>query len=302
MLPSAGSAAAVLSGHPQTKLAESVTDTDIQLLSEDQRRFFDAHGFLALPQVATPDEAEALRAMYAKWFDSKTGWKDGNFLDFGGLDDEQPQLPQILMPSAYEPSLRTSRLHARCLAIAKELLGPTAEFNFDHAMTKPAGGGKPTPWHQDKSFYTRATTHRTITIWIPLQPVTRESGCLRFIPGSNHGPLLDHRHLNDDPRIHGLEAIGVDEADAVYCPLEAGGATIHHHMTLHGAGANVSGAHRWAYAMGFGVRTATPLVPREFPWNRKSRTAREARFTSTLRGKQRLSYATRAILVWLGLL
>lgn len=302
MLSSAVSTTGVPGEEPLSQLAASGTDTDEQLLSEDQCRFFREQGYLSLPQVATPDEVETLRTMYVKWFDRKAGWKDGNYLDFGGVDDERPLLPQILMPSAYEPSLRSSRLHARCHAIAKDLLGPTAEFNFDHAMTKPAHGGRPTPWHQDKSFYTRQTTHKTITIWIPLQPVTRESGCLRFIPKSNLGPLLDHRHLDDDPRIHGLEAIGVDESLAAYCPLEAGGATIHHHMTLHGADTNTSGSNRWAYAMGFGVRSSTPVVPREFPWNRDSRTAREARFATSLHGKQRLTHKARTILTRLGLL
>lgn len=58
----------------------------------------------------------------------------------------------------------------------------------------------PTPWHQNKASYTRQMTHETIIFWVPLEPVTKQSGCLRFIPGSNYGPILTHRPLNDDPR------------------------------------------------------------------------------------------------------
>lgn len=265
-------------------------------LTPEQCAFFDREGYLALPAIATAGEIEELRAIYGRLFDRRAGWKDGNFLDFAGLDDSRARLPQILMPSNYEPSLRQSSLFATCLGIARQLLGPSAEFNFDHATTKPAGG-MPTPWHQDKAFYTRQTTHETITFWIPLQPATRESGCLRFIPGSNHGPILEHRHLNDDPRIHGLEALGVDENKAVYCPLPVGGATIHHHRTLHGAGANVTAQHRWAYAMGFGVRTSVPTVSREYAWNRSIRTARESRYVSSLGRWAQLRHRVRSRLV-----
>jgi hypothetical protein len=270
-------------------------------LSADQVAFFHAEGYLALPPLATAAEVAALRAIYAALFARRAGWSDGNYLDFAGPDDEHPRLPQILMPSLYEPALRASPLHDRCHAVARQLLGPAAEFNFDHAITKPAQGGVSTPWHQDKAYYTRKTTHRTITFWIPLQPVTRESGCLRFIPRSHRGPLLEHRHLDGDSRIHGLEAIGVDEARAAYCPLEAGGATIHHHMTLHGAETNVSATDRWAYALGFGTRTATPIVSREHPWNRTP-TARELRFLQSLGGRHWVTWRLRSRLVRWGLL
>jgi hypothetical protein len=270
-------------------------------LSETQVRFFHAEGYLSLPPIATEAEVATLRETYQQMFARRAGWENGDYLDFAGLDDAEARLPQILMPSQYEPSLMASRVHAQCLAMARQLLGPQAEFNFDHAMTKPAQGGPPTPWHQDKAFYTRKTTHRTVTFWIPLQPVAADSGCLRFVPRSHLGPLLQHRRPGGDSRIHGLEAIGLDESQAVSCPLEAGGVTIHHHLTLHGAGTNVGHGERWAYAMGFGIRSAAPIVDREYAWNRIIRTAREARFKKSLAGRNRWSYRLRALLIKWGL-
>lgn len=234
------------------------------VLTDDQIASFHREGFLSLPSITTAQEIEWLRCVYHKLFETRAGWKDGNYLDFASHDDALVRIPQILMPSIYEPALRETQIYRNCFGIAKQLLGPSAEFVFDHAMTKPANGGPPTPWHQDKAFYTRKTTHETITFWMPLQPVTRESGCLRFIAKSNHGPLLEHRHLNDDPRIHGLEALNVDEANRVYCPLDSGGVTIFHHRTLHGADANIGDKPRWAYAMGFGVKAALPMIMHEF--------------------------------------
>jgi hypothetical protein len=278
------------------------SDTKDIVLTAEQCEFFDREGYLSLPAITTASEVKSIRTIYENLFHQKAGWKDGNYLDFAGPDDARPLLPQILMPSTYVPSLKETILFSNCLGIAKQLLGPAAEFVFDHAMTKPANGGVPTPWHQDKAFYTRQTSHETITFWVALQAVSKESGCLRFVPGSNHGRILNHRHLNDDPRIHGLAALDVDERNAVWCPLAAGGATIHHHRTLHGADANVSGEHRWAYAMGFGIRPAMPTVAREYAWNRTRREARQVRFSESLDHWARLKYRLRSTLLRAGIL
>ena len=34
---------------------------------------------------------------------------------------------------------------------------------------------------------------------------TVENGCMHFIPGSHRGEVLAHRHIGDDPAVHGLE-------------------------------------------------------------------------------------------------
>jgi hypothetical protein len=272
------------------------------VLNDDQIAFFHREGFLSLPKITSAEEVDFVRGIYDRLFDARTGWRDGNYLDYTGVDDMVPaRLPQILMPSVYEPALKETAIFANCQAIARQLLGPAAEFIFDHATLKPARTGPPTPWHQDQAFYGAGTAYFAITFWIPLQPVTRDSGCLRFVPRSNTGPLLEHRPLNGDRRVHGLEALEVDDAKAVYCPLDAGGATIHHYMTVHGADANCSGTPRRAYALGFGVRLAKPLVRREYAWNRGKNAPHEIRFRSSLSPWRRLKRTLRLQLVRLGL-
>ena len=36
-------------------------------------------------------------------------------------------------------------------------------------------------------------------VWVPLDVATVDSGCMHFKPGSHTGPVLEHRHVNDDP-------------------------------------------------------------------------------------------------------
>jgi len=275
-------------------------DDRASLLTDEQIASFHENGFLSIPAVTTAEEVARLIPLYDRMFGERAGYAEGNFFDFAGKDDHAPSLPQILMPSKYEPALKASLIYRNCAAMAVQLLGPQAVFVFDHAMFKPPGGG-PTPWHQDQAFWRVGGEYRTISFWTPLQAVDRENGCLKFIPKSNRGPLHEHRPLDDDPRKHGLEAIGVADEAAVYCPLAAGGATVHHWLTCHGADANRTSAGRRAYVIGFGIKADGPLIAREYSWNRRKVTDRDRRYRQSLKPWHRLKQEVRFRLTRLGL-
>jgi hypothetical protein len=101
--------------------------------------------------------------------------------------------------------------------------------------------------------------------WLPLHDVSVERGAMQFIPGSHKGPLLQHVHVGD-PIGNLLVADGVDSTAAVACPLPAGGATFHHHRTLHFTAANTTDQARLAFPMEFQVRPRLRAEPRSTPW------------------------------------
>ncbi|NPC57954.1 phytanoyl-CoA dioxygenase family protein [Caenimonas soli] len=249
------------------------------MLTSDAIREFWDQGFLVIPQICTPQEVDRLCDVYDRLFAQRVGWQKGDFFDFAGPDtpESPPVLPQLLDPSRYEPSLKKIAFRTNALAIARQLLGPSAELVFEHAMLKPPRIGAETPWHQDEAFYPIYTNYQSITFWMPLQPVDRLNGCMEFIAGSHAGPVLPHRRINNDPRLHGLEVYGADVSQAVSCPLPAGGATVHHCRTLHHAGPNLSEGPRRAYSLGFGVRSRAFTLRTEFPWNAVRTSARDQR-------------------------
>src|SRR5574339_1294113 len=53
-----------------------------------------------------------------------------------------------------------------------------------HVFCKPAVEGYETPWHQD-GHYWPIRPLATGTVWVALEPSTRENGCLRVIPRSH---------------------------------------------------------------------------------------------------------------------
>jgi ectoine hydroxylase-related dioxygenase (phytanoyl-CoA dioxygenase family) len=254
-------------------------------LTPEQVAFFQENGFLALPAITTAEEVAMMRAAYDRIFAERAGREEGNQFDLAGADeeDDEPDLPQILNPSKYAPELRDTLARANALAIARQLLGDDIEYMGDHAILKPARHGAATPWHQDEAYWNPAIEYRALSVWLPLQDVNEENGCMQFIPGTHKTDILPHQPINNDPRIHGLEVTAeVDISQPAICPLPAGGATFHPSRTLHYTAPNNSDAPRRALIMMFGTpkkqtREELGLPPRSFPWQAIQRTARAER-------------------------
>jgi ectoine hydroxylase-related dioxygenase (phytanoyl-CoA dioxygenase family) len=188
---------------------------------------------------------------------------------------------------------RACRLSAT--AIAKRLLGKDAKLYGEHALLKPSAGPA-TPWHQDESFRSPDFEYRELSIWLALQPVTKESGCMQFIPGSNHYEVLTHQSPGGDKTLHPLECIGdfpVDQAVAV--PLNAGGCTVHHMRTLHHTAPNTTKGLRLAYILIFNVPPVYRPGTRQFPWLEGRRTDNQNRSQEWLRKRGVAGYLTEAV-------
>jgi ectoine hydroxylase-related dioxygenase (phytanoyl-CoA dioxygenase family) len=80
----------------------------------------------------------------------------------------------------YEAVIRGSRLGA----VAGALMGSrTVRLHHDHVLVKEPGTTIRTPWHQDQPYY-NIDGFDTVSFWIPLDPVPRES-TLEFVAGSH---------------------------------------------------------------------------------------------------------------------
>jgi len=277
--PASGLAAKQLSDpspspEPIQSLAENsqMTAAQVQLLN--------SQGFLSLNPIATPQEIQEIRAALQDLFDKKAGENEGANLDFvAGDHPEAPKTaPQIINPVNYYPKLRKTACFRNSLKIAKQLLGEDARCFFDLTIMKMPQVGAPTPWHQDVAFRDPRFKYTEINIWVALQDVTVDSGCLRYVPGSHTIPVLPHHSVNDDPSSQAFECMGgFDESAAVSCPLPAGGCIIHLPGTLHSAGPNRAANPRLAYIMVFGIAPVPAEQPQTFPWLDHKETPAQAR-------------------------
>jgi hypothetical protein len=270
-------------------------------LTEEQLAAYRRDGFILVHGLTTLDEIESLRALYDRLFSERRGWESGDLFDMVGRDDAAAglALPQMLWPSRYEPALRQTRLAANARSIAEQIFGPKVENTLEHAIMKPGPNGAATPWHQDDAFTQKSSRFgEALSIWMPLQDVSVENGCMRYIRGSNHGPLYPHQSPGNDPRIHGLETVSPpDLTNCVAVPMPAGSAVIHHSRTIHGSGINSSSQPRRAYVLGYSVK-ARPhqFLMRDYPWNLEKKTARDEREMQSLSPLSRSMHRFRRLL------
>jgi hypothetical protein len=128
----------------------------------------------------------------------------------------------------------------RFARVAAELMGVAGvRLYHDQALFKEPGGGR-TPWHQDQ-FYWPLDTEHTITLWMPLVPVTPAMGPMTFASGSQRLGKLAELPIGDASEAAFEEAVARHRlpctAPEAYAP---GDATFHAGWTLHRAPPNTT--------------------------------------------------------------
>jgi ectoine hydroxylase-related dioxygenase (phytanoyl-CoA dioxygenase family) len=211
-----------------------------------------------------------LREVFDLLFSERRAGFDGGYFDLSRPYDADgdDHLPQVLFPELAVPKLEQTLFRRNARLIAARLLGvePDALEVWGHMISKPPRHGHATPWHQDEAYWPPDKHYFATGAWMPLDDVDLENGCMCFIPGSHEAAVLPHRHIGDDPAVHGLETtVAVDDSTMVAVPLRAGGATFHHPRILHYTPPNVSDRPRRAFASEY----QTPPTIRETPEHRQ---------------------------------
>lgn len=247
------------------------TDLHVEL-TDEQLDHYREHGFTHVDRITTDEEVEWLRDRFAEVFDPSN--ENRGYFDASrpiGSTAEQagpPVLPQAIMPEGRMPELLQSVAHRNAKRIGAQLL-QVAEADLEswtHMIDKPPRNGHDTPWHQDEAFWELNLGYHACAVWIALDDVDVDNGCMQFLPGSHTGGIRTHRHLYDDPMVSALVIDDVDASLAVPVPLKAGGATFHSQTTMHRTGPNLTDRRRRAYAMEIQLPPVLIDPPKVHPW------------------------------------
>jgi len=118
--------------------------------------------------------------------------------------------------------------------------GNRVNFSGDQIFVKEPGAAARTAFHQDASQLD-ITGEQACVLWIPVDPVTMQSGTMMYWRGSHKSGALYKPPMADAP----LEPLpdldnNFEQYDVVHFDVEPGDVIVHHYRTVHGAGGNLS--------------------------------------------------------------
>ena len=123
----------------------------------------------------------------------------------------------------------------------------------DSVLVKEPGAAERTAWHQDLGYF-HVDGAQLATTWCPLDPVTPETGAVRYVIGSHRWEETFRPNLFvSDLAIPGTEGHEVPDVDTLAaagaCKIVTfstapGDVVVHHARTLHAAGPNTSATTR----------------------------------------------------------
>ncbi len=213
-----------------------------KVLSDSQIDTYRQDGFLFVESAVNLTWLNRLRVVTAEFLErSRPETESSQMFDLEhdhGADN--PRLRRLNSPADLHGAYWDFARESVITDIAEDLLGTNIKYHHGKLNFKADSGGTEVKWHQDIQFWPH-TNYDPLTIGVFLEDVSRDMGCVGFLPGSHESALFDlydgHRwvgHLSDED----IRGLPLDHA--VFPTGPAGALTVHNCRTVHGSGPNLS--------------------------------------------------------------
>jgi ectoine hydroxylase-related dioxygenase (phytanoyl-CoA dioxygenase family) len=223
---------------------EQVLSQEPAVLTQAQREFYFANGYLLLERIIPDAWLARLRAATDEMVErSRNVAKSDAIYDLE--PDHRPDAPRLRRVSApveQHPTYWEYCSQSLLGDVVADLVGPDVKFHHSKLNFKWAQGGEEVKWHYDIGFWPH-TNYSPLTVGTYLYDCGMDQGPLGVLPGSH---LIDPMYSQYDE--HG-EWIGcltpadlakLDLSKAAFLPGPAGSITIHNCRTLHYSAKNRS--------------------------------------------------------------
>ena len=225
-----------MAAHPEAPVRD-LTDAELAALHDD--------GVICVRQILPNAWLDRIAAGIDRCYSRPTPINDlMSMKDRGFMSD--------LFMWRHDDDFRAVVFESPLANLAHQALGSRSVTHFyDQLFVKEPGADVPTAWHHDLTYWPVAG-EQIVSIWICLDPVTRESGGMEYIKGSHrwanrfkaitndHNEYMINPDLDDAPDIDGHR----DDYDIVGWDMEPGDVLMFHPLTVHGSAGNASIATR----------------------------------------------------------
>jgi phytanoyl-CoA hydroxylase len=143
-------------------------------------------------------------------------------------------LKQLQCLHTYDPYFEAMMFGSKAQELAEIVLGNSVVPKNMQYFNKAPSVGQPTPAHQD-GFYFKLEPCQAVTLWLALDDVDEENGCVHYAQGSHLTGMQEHSRTSTLGFSQGLvnsNGLAVSPDD-VACPAKPGDLLAHHALTVH---------------------------------------------------------------------
>jgi phytanoyl-CoA hydroxylase len=201
---------------------------------------FQQDGFFVIENFISKEEVAELHAELLRVRNEVVPGMPASEVYYDQKEDENSlkQLQQLHLHDAYFKALMNDSPFKK---IAEHLLGePVEGKNLQYFNKRPAVS-RPTPPHQDGHYF-MIEPMQAITLWLALDPVDEENGCVRYLRHSHRHGLRPHARTGTLGFSQGIVDYGTESDLANELPFCCTPGTLigHHALTVHRADQNTS--------------------------------------------------------------
>ena len=208
------------------------------LLEKNINNFF-RDGFTKVDSFFTSNEIEECKERLDVYIDKICPNLSKEDVFFENKNDKNT-LKQLQRMHLYEPWFDTL-FNGKTKQLAETLLdGEVITKNLQY-FNKPPKIGKATPPHQD-GYYFKLTPPKALTMWLALDDVDEQNGCVRYVKGSHLRGMRNHSMTGTLGFSQGISSYGNEDDIKNEIPISAkkGDLIVHDSMTIHRADQNLS--------------------------------------------------------------
>ena len=209
---------------------------------------FREDGFVFLPGFINEEEVQQIHVRLQKLIKEKVPDMPPEHVFYEDRDDPST-LKQLQTLFSYDDFFYRLMFRSRFEELASVLLDDGVVGKNMQYFNKPPLTGKPTPPHQD-GYYFMLEPNEAVTMWLGLDPVDEENGCVRYLKGSHRRGMRPHGKTGTLGFSQGITDYGKEVDKEVWWVTKPGDLLVHHSLTIHRADANRS-SDRTRKALGF---------------------------------------------------
>ena len=204
-------------------------------LTANQLKEYNVKGYLAPINILSSEEVKKIRveieSVEKKWPDQINGLNRNNIHYYSPIFD------QIVHNS-------------KILDVVENIVGPNILAAGTVLFLKEPENKGFISWHQD-GIYQGLNPCNSITAWLAITDVNEENGCMKMWTGSHKDNFKNHKDTFDEDNLltRGQTIEKVPVKDTIPIILKPGQLSIHHPMTVHGSGPNLSKSRRIGFAI-----------------------------------------------------